>query len=288
MSQSHTLEPGDRFNRYFKVAPTLSEAQREEVYFVRHEVYAREFGFESTREDRRETDAYDRHSLHCLVRTAEPQSRLVGCARLVMPDPEAPSAPLPFEIACQDTLDRNIIDPSRLPRHRIAEVSRLAVMSDFRRRKGETSSAVTMGEQDFGGVETSRFPNIPLSLYIAAVVMAQRQGIEYLFVLTEPRLSKHFSKLGVQITPIGAPIDHRGTRVPSVMRVPDIYPGLRRMIRPIWHAINAQIDAAYMAADLRVLNAGTPAAKATLPSAAVAAVAARTAPASEFREPALC
>jgi N-acyl amino acid synthase of PEP-CTERM/exosortase system len=162
-----------------------------------------------------------------------------------MPDPQAPHALLPFEIACQGTLDRSIIDPSKLPRDRIAEVSRLAVMSGFRRRKGEKLSAgVSIGDQDFGGVETPRFPNIPLSLYIAAVLMAQRQGIEYLFVLTEPRLSKHFSKLGVNIVPIGEPIDFRGTRVPSVMRVPDIYPGLRNLVRPIWHAIDQQLTQA--------------------------------------------
>jgi len=246
MSHTNKTQPGDRFNRYFKIAPALCDKVRNEIFQIRHDVYAREFGFEPVRPDQRETDRYDRHSLHCIVKTADAQRQPVGCARVVMSNPEAPDAPLPFEIACKDSLDRSIIDPSRLPRGRIAEVSRLAVMSSFRRRKGETSSAsVSLADQDFGGVETARFPNIPLSLYIAAVLMAQRQGIEYLFVLTEPRLSKHFAKLGVNIMPIGAAIDFRGTRVPSVMRVPDIYPGLRSLIRPIWHAIDQQLTDAY-------------------------------------------
>lgn len=248
MSQVNSSEQVHGFNRYFNVAPALTSALRNEVYYIRHDVYAREFGFEPLREDEREIDRYDRHSLHCIVKTVDVASRPVGCARLVMPDPQAPDAPLPFEIACKNTLDRSIIDPARLPRHRIAEVSRLAVMSDFRRRKGEKLSTLTMGDSDFGGSPVTRFPNIPLSLYIASVVLAQRQGIEYLFVLTEPRLSKHFAKMGVQITPIGEPIDFRGTRVPSVMRVPEIYAGLRSMIRDVWHDIDQQIGSAYLAA----------------------------------------
>ncbi len=253
MSPPKNTRPGDSFNRYFKIAPALSHQVRNEVFHIRHDVYAREFGFEPIRVDERESDAYDRHSLHCIVKTADSHNQLVGCARIVMPDPAAPDAPLPFELACRDTLDRSIIDPSQLPRHRIAEVSRLAVMSGFRRRKGEKLSAVTMGERDFGGGQTPRFPNIPLSLYSAAVLMAQRQDIEYLFVLTEPRLSKHFAKFGVNITPIGKPIDFHGIRVPSVMRVDEIYPGLRTLFRPIWHAIEAQLDIAY-AAELPLIS----------------------------------
>lgn len=254
MSKLHNTQPGDRFNRYFTIAPALCDELRNEVFHIRHEVYAREFGFEPLRADAKETDTYDRHSLHCIVKTADENNQLVGCARIVMPDPDAPDTPLPFEIACRDTLDRSIIDPAKLPRHRIAEVSRLAVMSDFRRRKGEKLSAdVTFNDQDFGGAGVSRFPNIPLSLYSAAVLMAQRQDIEYLFVLTEPRLSKHFAKFGVNITPIGEPIDFHGIRVPSVMRVAEIYPGLRTLFRPIWRAIEKQLDVAY-AAELPVMS----------------------------------
>jgi N-acyl amino acid synthase of PEP-CTERM/exosortase system len=250
MSHTYKTEPGDRFNRYFKIAPALCDDVRNEVFHIRHDVYAREFGFEPVQPNERESDHYDRHSLHCIVKTNESDSSLVGCARIVMPDPLAPQALLPFEIACQGTLDRSIIDPARLPRQRIAEVSRLAVMSGFRRRKGEKLSAdVTLSENDFGGADVPRFPNIPLSLYAAAVLMAQRHGIDYLFVLTEPRLSKHFAKFGVNIMPIGAPIEFHGTRVPSVMRVEEIYPGLRSLFRPIWHAIEQQLDDAYSNVD---------------------------------------
>ena len=118
-------------------------------------------------------------------------------------------------------------------------------MSEFRRRKGEQHGEVTIGEQDFGDRGQPRFPYIPVSLYIGAVAMAKRQGIEILFTLTEPRLAEHFGKLGVNIIPIGGPVEHRGLRVPSMLLVDKVYQGLRLMVRPLWHTINEQIDAAY-------------------------------------------
>jgi N-acyl amino acid synthase of PEP-CTERM/exosortase system len=244
MSDTPRLHLGDSYKQYFEIAPALTEERINDVYFIRHDVYARELGFEPVRADQRETDKYDYRSQHCLVRSAD-TTRLAGCARLVLTDPNDPNAPLPFELTCKNTLDRSIIDPAQQPRARIAEVSRLAVMSEFRRRKGEQHTDVPMAEQDFGDQRQPRFPYIPVSLYIGAVAMAKRQGIEILFTLTEPRLAEHFAKLGVNIIPIGGPVEHRGQRVPSMLRVDEVYQGLRLMVRPLWHTINAQIDAAY-------------------------------------------
>ncbi len=245
MSQSTSSTPGERFSQYFQVAPALDEASRNEVYFIRHDVYARELGFEPVRADQRERDHYDDHAVHCIVRASSADRRPVGCARVVMTDAADRDAPLPFEVACRDSLDRSIVDPARLPRDRIGEVSRLAVMGEFRRRRGELGP-VNLSSADTGGQPTPRFPNIPLSLYFAAVAMAQRQGLEYLFTLTEPRLSKHFAMLGVKIQTIGGAVEHRGLRVPSMMRVSEIYPRLRSLVRPLWHEVHGQMDTGYV------------------------------------------
>jgi len=249
MSHLVPFKASERFSRYFHVAPALDEASRNEVYFIRHDVYARELGFEKLRADQRETDRYDSHSVHCIVRTADAARRPVGCVRLVIPDAGDPHAPLPFESLCHGVLDRSILDPAKCPRDRIAEVSRLAIMGEFRRRKGEQQQPLAINPEDCGGAPVVRFPNIPISLYFAAVAMAQRQGIEYLFTLTEPRLARHFALSGVDIRPIGKAVEHRGQRVPSVMRVSEIYPRLRSFMRPIWHEVHAQMDSAFMVND---------------------------------------
>jgi N-acyl amino acid synthase of PEP-CTERM/exosortase system len=105
---------------------------------------------------------------------------------------------------------------------------------------------MTVSGVDSGGAPVSRFPNIPLSLYFATVALAQRNGVEYIFTLTEPRLAKHFAMMGVDIKPIGQPVEHRGLRVPSMFRVSEVYPRLRALVRPIWNEVHAQINAGYM------------------------------------------
>lgn len=242
------LNLADNFRRFFAVAPALRPAEVEDVFFIRHDVYARELGFEPVRPDQRETDAYDARSVHCLLRTSETDQRLVGCARVILADPAQPDTLLPFEKACRDSLWRDKLDPARLPREKMGEVSRLAVLSNFRRRRGEEQRPVALDVQDFGDEQQPRFPYIPVALYMASVLMAQRRGVEYLFTLTEPRLAEHFAKLGVNIVPIGAPIEHRGTRVPSLIEAATVEAGLRLMIRPLWKAIDEQMQQGYAAA----------------------------------------
>ena len=233
---------GRGFQRYFRIQAAASETLRDEVYRIRHEVYCEELRFEPQRPDRRETDEYDAHSLHCLLKTSTEPHQPVGCIRLVLANPQDPSLPLPFERTCAATLDRSIVDPARLPRERIAEVSRLAVRSGYRRRRGEQASPVSIHDEDFGSVSQPRFPYVPISLYLGAIALAARSGVETIFVLTEPRLATHFARLGVEIKQIGGPIEHRGTRVPSMMDVQSIIRNMRFMVKPIWRVVQEEIE----------------------------------------------
>ena len=245
MSLLDRFSLGEGFRKYFEVLAAFDDGTQNDVFGIRHEVYCEELGFEPVRPDRRETDDYDRHSLHCLMRSSSEPYTLVGCNRLVLARPEDPDFPLPFEHTCRATLDRSIIDPARLPRGTIAEVSRLAVRAHYRRRKGETKTALALSDDDFGTKEQPRFPYIPIGLYLAVIAMARHEGIETLFMLTEPRLADHFSKLGVKITQIGGPVEHRGIRVPSMMNVDSVIKGLRFFVKPIWKIVIQEIEAGY-------------------------------------------
>lgn len=242
MSLFERFNLGYGFRQYFRIDAATDDALRDDVYRIRHQVYCEELQFEPEREDRREIDAYDAHSLHCLMRTVNAPHTLVGCTRLVLTNPNAPDTPLPFEHTCEQTLDRRIIDPAKLPRGRIAEVSRLAVRSPYRRRKGERRVATDINDADFGTKDSPRFPYIPIGLYLGAISLAVHKDIDTLFVLTEPRLASHFSRLGVDIRQIGGPISHRGERVPSVMDVPSILRNMRKIMRPFWRAVNEEVE----------------------------------------------
>jgi N-acyl amino acid synthase of PEP-CTERM/exosortase system len=236
-------DPGERFRQYFEIVPGVTDQIRDDVYQIRHEVYCEDLRFEPLRSDRREVDEYDSHSLHCLMRRSDASRDLVGCTRLVLAQVDGVDYELPFERVCERAIDRSVLDPARLARHEIAEVSRLAVRARYRQRRHEAQLPISLATEDFGTAAQPRFPHIPVGLYLGSMAIARRAGIKLLFVLTEPRLAQHFSRLGVHIRPIGTPVEHRGERLPSVMCIDEIIDGLRRTVRPVWDAINEQIDA---------------------------------------------
>ena len=82
-----------------------------------------------------------------------------------------------------------------------------------------------------------------MGLYLGTIALAREHNIATLFVLTETRLAKHLSRLGVEIRQIGSPIDHRGRRVPSVMTVASILDGLNFMVRPLYEVIAQEVRA---------------------------------------------
>lgn len=232
---------GNAFKQYFEIVPAYSEALKDEVYRVRHQVYCEDLKFEPMRPDRREIDEHDACSLHLLIRNVNTHES-IGCTRIVRTNPENRRHSLPFEIACTHALDLSIIDPTKLPRQSIAEVSRLAVISRYRRRKGEATKTVGISDEDFGTPDLPRFPYIPIGLYIGTIELARLNGIDTLFVLTEERQAAHFGKLGVEIQTIGNPVEHHGKRIPSMMSISGIINNMRRMFRSLYRTIAADIE----------------------------------------------
>ncbi len=246
-SDSGRTDLGEGFRQLFELTPALDATSLEQVFRIRHDVYCRDLGWEPMREDGQESDEFDRHSFHCLLRrrgSGEP----VGCTRLIVARPECPQFRLPFEDSCHEVLDRTVVDPAQLPRYTMGEVSRLAVLNTFRQRKEESASAISVTDDDFGGHgPTTRFPFIPVSLYLGAAAIARRIGVEHVFVLTEPRLASHFVRIGFDIRTVGARIEHRGIRVPSVLSSSKVVAGLRPMIQPLYAVIEDAVEQAFNA-----------------------------------------
>lgn len=241
MASPDTPNLGNIFKQYFEIVPAFSDTLKDEVYRVRHQVYCEDLEYEPTRSDKRETDEHDPYSLHLLMRSVK-TNEFVGCTRIVRYRPEDPHYPLPFETTCATTLDRSIVDPARLSRHSIAEVSRLAVIASYRRRKGERNSTIGISSEDFGTSNQPRFPFIPIGLYLGTTELARLHGIDTVFVLTEERLASHFGKLGFNLQYIGSPIEHHGTRVPSMMSVSATISNMRINLLPLYGTIAADIE----------------------------------------------
>ena len=252
MSVFGMLNLGEGFKKHFEVIPALTPELQDHVFRIRHSVYCEELKFEPTRANSRETDEYDAHSLHCLLRNIH-TGEFIGCTRLIRQRPDDPLYPLPFEKTCEASLDRTIIDPRALPRDAIGEVSRLAVLRTYRRRQGEDQHAIG-SHKPFGELWRPRFPYIPVGLYLGVIELAVRHNINTIFVLTEPRLAAHFSRLGVKVRQIGEPVEHRGLRIPSMMDCRSIIDGLTFITRPLHRAIADSIDR-YLRGDDRSTSA---------------------------------
>jgi len=231
---------GKAFKQYFEIVPAFSDALKDEVYRLRHQVYCEDLAFEPPRPDKRERDDYDAQSLHLLIRSVQ-VGDFIGCTRIVRTRPEDPHQPLPFEKSCAATLDRSIVDPPKLGRDTIGEISRLAVISRFRKRKGEAQTPLGNYDKNFGTWKQPRFPYISSGLFLGVIELACLNGIDTLFMLTEEREVGSIGRLGVRIQTIGGPVEHRGRRVPSMIRTRGVLENLSFLVRPLYRTIAAEI-----------------------------------------------
>lgn len=215
------------FATYFELSLALTEEAKARVYQVRYHVYCEEFGYEDAQafRDGLETDAFDAHSIHCLV-THKPSGTPAGCVRLVRADD---AARMPMEDYCGDALDEAFFRHFRNRRGSMSEISRLAVDGQFRRRRGEKASRFGNTETlHFAAREQRTFSLISVSLFLAASAVADLLDRRDCFAIMEPFLPEILRRTGIQVQRVGEDFEHKGTRAPyyldiqeAILRAPD-------------------------------------------------------------------
>ncbi len=231
---------GRGFRTRFEIIAAVTDALKDHSYRLRHGVYVDDLRFEPARDDGRETDEYDAQAKAILLRHIGTWE-FIACARLIRPPEDDLEQPLPFERFCAATVDHARLSADAVPRHQIAEASRLAVISKFRRREGEAPVPAPLDDRDFGDLHFPRFPYMIIGLYLGIVALARLDGIKRLYLLTEPKLAEHLSRLGVEVVTVGGPVEHRGTRIPSMIDVDDVVAKLNRYVRPMYGEIVDQL-----------------------------------------------
>lgn len=144
---------------------------------------------------------------------------LVGSIRLVLAREDQE---FPFEKHCS-TFD----DFTFPPRELCAEVSRLVVHKNYRRRAGDSLQGVTRDFQEKGNPTTigqpvnndegrkvterrSNSPQILLGMYREIYQFSRNNGIQYWFAAMERSLARILGQLGLHFTPIGPQADYYG------------------------------------------------------------------------------
>jgi N-acyl amino acid synthase of PEP-CTERM/exosortase system len=208
--------PAKIFDIHFDIIPANSGAMLEEAFRLRHQIYCEELGFEQQRADRLEHDKHDEKSIHCLL-FHKASKTYIGCIRLILADGANPEAPFPFELACGKSLQWSFDSAAGKGRQKHGEISRLAIIANFRRFRRNEVRAAGSARQNFYAAdedEAHLFPSIALGLYLAVTVMVLNQGLDGVFAMMEPRLARRLRRFGIFFEPVGDAVEHHGTRVP--------------------------------------------------------------------------
>jgi N-acyl amino acid synthase of PEP-CTERM/exosortase system len=202
------------FLNYFEVLPATTPELRRDVYRLRYDVYCREFGYESIADNPHgmESDVYDPHSLHVLVRHRA-SGLSAGCTRIIPAAPTSRLRQLPIEKLYPHKLD--ICRPSgqKLPRHAICEASRLCVHNRFRRRNGESASRLgDIGSLNCSRLEHRTFPLISVAISLATTALTELTRRPYMFAMMEPFLPRLLRRIGYEFIQAGDELDYHGKR----------------------------------------------------------------------------
>lgn len=223
----------------FLVSEVNSEEELRKIYRLRYKVFCLEWGFEKFENypDEMVTDIYDTNSVHFAVKDSERQ-KIIGAIMLILNSNEG----FPTEKYCE--LD---IDNKDIPRDGLAEISRLVIHRDFRRRAedkyiygpdedrriiGSFSDTLNNRAQkpyfrraeDRGRSPNRRAPEFPtdqrrrhevlVSLYKELYRESKLRNITHWYAVMTKGVVNLLDRLGLKFIEIGDPVDFNGIRTP--------------------------------------------------------------------------
>jgi N-acyl amino acid synthase of PEP-CTERM/exosortase system len=236
------------FEKYFRVTFAYTPELLEQVWRVRYDVYCREFHFEREEDylGGLERDDYDQYSLHCLL-THKVTSTPAGCVRLIKVPRKNPDLRLPLERFCGHSLCHKSLRPDQFPSTTVGEISRLAVHTMFRRRRGESASPLGSNlaalSTELIEAESRTFPLISIALIAAStslMVLAQRLNI---FIMAANWLVILLRRLGLDFVQVGDTIDYHGSRAAYFITADRVLQGMKGELREIYGYIHTNLEA---------------------------------------------
>lgn len=207
-----------------------------EIYRLRYRVYCEEWGFEKPEDhsDGLETDEFDKSSVHFVAKDND--GRLVGTVRLILNSP----AGFPLEKYCPININKD-----ELRRESLAEVSRLAINKNYRRRAedkyiyGLDEERRSIGNFNYTNKiyhrraediysrddflktrrvfrERRRCPEAVIALYKAIYHESKMRQMTHWYAIMTKGLYILLRRLGICFQAIGEPVDYHGIRTPYI------------------------------------------------------------------------
>lgn len=199
------------FSPYFRSREIHSSdlLEMQATQALRFRVYCLECGFlpAANYPQGLETDSYDACSAH--FSSHDLRGELVGYVRLVRPTPQGR---FPFQDHCHELLDGVQLPPVA----ESAEISRLMVSAQYRRRRGDLLAGVTVQEPSHAAAPERRDPSpqILLSLYRRMYTRSIDDGVRYWYAAMERPLARALRGMGFMFRQIGPQTDYHGPVAP--------------------------------------------------------------------------
>lgn len=229
---------------YFTIHVARSQAELDRIQYLRWEVYCRDFQYEREEDcpGERERDAYDERAEHAYA-VHQPSGLTAGCVRIICAASLGADEILPIHKAY---LDRKYAESGwieGMPRDTLFEVSRLAVSSQFRRRRGEQTSP--LGSVDAaaepGAGDPRALPMLSLALILSATALGELYGLHDACAMMQPRLARLLMRFGIEFKQVAPLIDYHGQRAAFHVTVEDAVHGIRGEARELYEAVRATL-----------------------------------------------
>jgi N-acyl amino acid synthase of PEP-CTERM/exosortase system len=198
----------------------------EAIYRLRYQVYVNEWGFERPEDHPSglEKDGYDDNSRHFYASRGE-GGEIIGTARIIL------DCGLPFPIERHFTLDAA---HQAIPRSRLAEISRLAISKDFRRRAID-QVIFSRGDSPLSQADTHQVMAKTLEherrkcehelirgIYLLIYRESLRLGLTHWYAVMARGLHVILSRWGIEFQQIGPAQDYHGVRAPYLLSIDDL------------------------------------------------------------------
>jgi len=229
------------FHQYFEIVDADTPELLEAVFNLRFRILCVHNTFpdfsRSKFPDELESDEYDSHSVHFLLRH-RPSGTFIGTTRLILPHPQDPESKFPTERHTQ-FFPGFTLSPSI--RKHTAEISRFAILSDFFKRKSEhytLAGPVDIPTQPAGTLhERRRFPHPMLGLAVGVIQLCAKYNIHHWLSSMDPALNKLLGFYSLQLTPVGPSTDYHGSRTPYYACLFDVLDRMYQNHRAIWELV---------------------------------------------------
>ncbi len=200
----------ETYSQYFRHIIARTDEERETAFRLRYRVYCEETGFLPSGDNPGglERDIYDDHSSQCLLIHVA-SNKPVGTVRLVLPNADESGCHLPARMH-SDALDS--LPEVLMPSTHTAEISRFAIIPEFRKRSADSMHA---GTYSTDGLDPRRvIPNMTLGLMAGIIDMALEADMSHLCAIIDPALLRILHRLGLDFTKAGPEVEFHGKRQP--------------------------------------------------------------------------